>query len=199
MKFWTKRFAAAALLLSLPFAGAGAAVPSDAMACRTNCSQDATKSGLVRLAASSAAFAVPRFNSALSSHQNTPLVRVQATTDVDAKPPPNWKPTPEVVMEVQQTLSELGYDPGPTDGLMGSSTARAIRKFEKERNLKETGQITFALVKRLEGETKAQEGEASAAATESEQPASETETDITITEDPATYDLGNLSELNDFD
>lgn len=55
----------------------------------------------------------------------------------DAAPAPHY--TREQVAETQQILTELGYDPGPVDGLMGRRTRRAIRDFEDARGLPVTG------------------------------------------------------------
>lgn len=45
------------------------------------------------------------------------------------------------VEELQQILKDAGFEPGPTDGVMGSLTRSAIRKFQKTKGLKPTGKI----------------------------------------------------------
>lgn len=55
----------------------------------------------------------------------------------------------EDIRAVQQLLAELGYEPGPEDGLMGDRTAAAIREFQTEEGLTVTGQPTPALLARL--------------------------------------------------
>jgi len=45
----------------------------------------------------------------------------------------------ETVHRAQRKLKELGYNPGPIDGLMGSKTKAAIRKFQSNYNLPKTG------------------------------------------------------------
>ena len=45
------------------------------------------------------------------------------------------------VLHVQKRLEELGFDPGPIDGLMGSRTRRAIRNFQKQAVLPVTGEL----------------------------------------------------------
>lgn len=57
--------------------------------------------------------------------------------------------TTAFIKSVQQTLSGLGYDPGPIDGLLGSSTETAIKKFEASRKLPVTGKINGRMVKEL--------------------------------------------------
>jgi peptidoglycan hydrolase-like protein with peptidoglycan-binding domain len=53
------------------------------------------------------------------------------------------------VMAVQQILADLGYDPGTPDGTVGSSTAEAIKAFQRDRNVPETGQVTIDLLNEL--------------------------------------------------
>jgi peptidoglycan hydrolase-like protein with peptidoglycan-binding domain len=45
------------------------------------------------------------------------------------------------VEEIQKILKDAGFDPGPVDGVMGGQTRSAIRKFQKEKGLKQTGKI----------------------------------------------------------
>ncbi|XSG81226.1 MAG: peptidoglycan-binding domain-containing protein [Methyloligella sp. ZOD6] len=56
----------------------------------------------------------------------------------------------DMVRAVQQTLADLGYAPGPVDGMMGQNTADAIRAFQKDRQLAETGEITPTLLQEME-------------------------------------------------
>jgi protocatechuate 3,4-dioxygenase beta subunit len=44
----------------------------------------------------------------------------------------------------QQQLTNLGFDPGPVDGLMGPMTAGALRAFQQSRGLNPTGQLDEA-------------------------------------------------------
>ncbi|MFD0986757.1 peptidoglycan-binding domain-containing protein [Methyloligella solikamskensis] len=62
----------------------------------------------------------------------------------DASPPG------DMVKAVQQTLADLGYAPGPVDGMMGRNTADAIRQFQKDRKLAETGEISPTLLQEME-------------------------------------------------
>jgi peptidoglycan hydrolase-like protein with peptidoglycan-binding domain len=50
---------------------------------------------------------------------------------------------------VQSGLSELGYEPGPVDGIMGDQTRDAIRQFERHRRLPESGEISERLIEEL--------------------------------------------------
>jgi peptidoglycan hydrolase-like protein with peptidoglycan-binding domain len=45
------------------------------------------------------------------------------------------------VKEVQQSLLDKGYSPGPVDGVMGSRTRGAIRQYQKSENLPVTGRL----------------------------------------------------------
>ena len=45
------------------------------------------------------------------------------------------------VYQVQKRLKELGYDPGPIDGIWGKQTESAIRKFQSDNSLSKTGRI----------------------------------------------------------
>jgi peptidoglycan hydrolase-like protein with peptidoglycan-binding domain len=50
---------------------------------------------------------------------------------------------------VQRHLRDLGYDPGPVDGLIGPRTREAIRRFERDRGDTPTGSIRFVLLEQL--------------------------------------------------
>jgi peptidoglycan hydrolase-like protein with peptidoglycan-binding domain len=53
------------------------------------------------------------------------------------------------VRAVQEGLARLGYSPGPPDGVIGIRTRDAIRQFEQDRNLTETGTITDELAQEV--------------------------------------------------
>ncbi|VAW13444.1 TPR repeat, SEL1 subfamily [hydrothermal vent metagenome] len=57
------------------------------------------------------------------------------------------------IARVQRLLIELGYDPGPNDGLDGPKTRQAIKIFERERGLPVTGRAIIGVVKALEAAT----------------------------------------------
>ncbi len=56
--------------------------------------------------------------------------------------------TPIIVRKLQQALLAAGYNPGIIDGIIGSSTVRAIASYQKEKNLA-VGQITIDTLKSL--------------------------------------------------
>lgn len=60
------------------------------------------------------------------------------------------KPSVKYTKEAQQILTDLGYDPGPVDGVIGERTRNAIRKFERNIGRPETGKPTKALITALD-------------------------------------------------
>ncbi|MGE5267733.1 MAG: peptidoglycan-binding protein [Deltaproteobacteria bacterium] len=62
------------------------------------------------------------------------------------------KPGPKaeaLIRSVQTSLSKLGYKVGRPDGRLGESTIAAIRSFEKQQSMPDTGRISGDLVTRL--------------------------------------------------
>ncbi len=55
----------------------------------------------------------------------------------------------DVIHTVQTSLTKLGYRPGRIDGELSPQTARAIREFEVDQTLSETGRVSGPLVVRL--------------------------------------------------
>lgn len=53
------------------------------------------------------------------------------------------------VSAVQDGLARLGYSPGPQDGVLGGRTRDAIRRFEQDRNWKQTGTVTEELAQEI--------------------------------------------------
>ncbi len=49
------------------------------------------------------------------------------------------------VAGIQRDLATLGFDPGPVDGVLGQKTRGAIRRFQAEHNLSETGRVSDRL------------------------------------------------------
>jgi len=58
--------------------------------------------------------------------------------------------TNQLVSILQHTLKDLGYDPGPTDGLIGPRTREAIRQFQLSEGRSTTGRIDFELLRDLD-------------------------------------------------
>ena len=61
----------------------------------------------------------------------------------------------KTVARAQRALTGLGYQPGPVDGLMGPRTQAAIRAFQEAAGLPATGELSAALVTRIEAENAA--------------------------------------------
>ncbi len=60
-----------------------------------------------------------------------------------------------LLRSVQSSLAQLGYAPGPVDGLMGRNTRIAIQNFERDNGLPETGQPTADLLARIDAQADA--------------------------------------------
>jgi peptidoglycan hydrolase-like protein with peptidoglycan-binding domain len=69
-----------------------------------------------------------------------------ATDSSDCRPTP---PTAEGVTELQRLLAKLGYQPGPADGIVGNQTEAAIRMFEHDFAMQDTGVATNSLLHKL--------------------------------------------------
>lgn len=70
--------------------------------------------------------------------------------DSNRKAPNRIPPaTTALITSIQLTLDKLGYDPGPVDGVWGTSTQNAIRKFESDRKIPEKGRISGRLLNEL--------------------------------------------------
>lgn len=76
------------------------------------------------------------------------VVRSPATTPTQYIPPEK-KNNKETVLQVQKKLKELGYSPGPADGVMGKKTKTAIQQYQKSKGLDETGEINQATIASL--------------------------------------------------
>ncbi|WP_342642886.1 peptidoglycan-binding domain-containing protein [Rhodoligotrophos ferricapiens] len=50
---------------------------------------------------------------------------------------------------IQRGLAELGYQPGPADGIAGRQTREAIMQFQRDRDLPVTGQLDETVLKEL--------------------------------------------------
>lgn len=67
--------------------------------------------------------------------------------DSDNTPVPDETKT--LVRTVQKTLTKLGYDSGPEDGLWGTATRKAIEQFERDHKLTVKGRISGQFLKAL--------------------------------------------------
>lgn len=58
-------------------------------------------------------------------------------------------PQSMTIAQIQQRLSQLGYKPGPADGKMGKNTIEALKKFQQDNNLTNTGRADNETVAKL--------------------------------------------------
>ena len=56
----------------------------------------------------------------------------------------------QLVRNIQEALSEMGYDPGRADGIMGRKTAAAIRQYQEDRGLLIDGKATPELAAHIQ-------------------------------------------------
>lgn len=87
----------------------------------------------------------------------------QRIRDAVSQPPPAKAPAKSAAVQegaaekkvrtVQTGLSELGYTPGPIDGVVGQQTVDAIKSFEADRRMKITGEISDRLIRELRSTT----------------------------------------------
>lgn len=88
---------------------------------------------------------------------------VQAVTTPATSPSPAVPATPSSVpnrpltagaetLEAQRWLYELGFDPGPRDGVSGPSTVAAVRRYEATRKWTITGNLDVRLLEYLRAE-----------------------------------------------
>jgi len=56
----------------------------------------------------------------------------------------------DLVFRVQKALRELGYDPGPADGVAGAQTVSAIMAFQRDHNETATGTVSQSLFDSLQ-------------------------------------------------
>ena len=69
--------------------------------------------------------------------------------------PPREDATSNMVSRVQEELRELGYNPGPVDGIMGPRTRQALRQYQWDNNLATTGRLNAETRRNLLGEGQA--------------------------------------------
>lgn len=54
------------------------------------------------------------------------------------------------VLEAQRALRDLGYDPGPLDGICGPKTRAALEKYQTTERLPATGELDGLTLQRLD-------------------------------------------------
>jgi peptidoglycan hydrolase-like protein with peptidoglycan-binding domain len=53
------------------------------------------------------------------------------------------------IRRVQEALKAAGHDPGPIDGVMGPRTQEALREYQKQENINQTGRLDQETMSKL--------------------------------------------------
>jgi localization factor PodJL len=93
--------------------------------------------------------AVEAWHPASTDAENAPAGDATAT-GTDADPTTGEK---ALVARVQALLTDLGFDPGPADGVVGDKTRDAIRDYQNQLGLVVDGQVSTVLLSHLESVT----------------------------------------------
>jgi peptidoglycan hydrolase-like protein with peptidoglycan-binding domain len=59
-------------------------------------------------------------------------------------------PKPQFVRQAQRALRDLGYSPGPIDGIVGPQTHAALAKYQDAEQLPVTGELDLETMTRLD-------------------------------------------------
>lgn len=59
-------------------------------------------------------------------------------------------PAPRFVREAQRALRDLGYQPGPVDGVVGQRTKQALVKYQRAERIQVTGRLDSETMVRLD-------------------------------------------------
>jgi len=73
-------------------------------------------------------------------------VHLKETKEIQPAPK---KLSKEDIRKLQERLTELGYSPGPVDGMWGKKTEAALKKFQEEHGLSVTGKFDTETTKKL--------------------------------------------------
>ncbi|MGH7316075.1 MAG: peptidoglycan-binding domain-containing protein [Candidatus Rokuibacteriota bacterium] len=60
------------------------------------------------------------------------------------------RPAPRFVREAQQALRDLGYRPGPVDGVVGPRTKGALAQYQRAEKIQVTGRLDAETMVRLD-------------------------------------------------
>ena len=74
---------------------------------------------------------------AATTNTNTNAIKAETTPVTEASPAaaPTPAPTSGKISQIQEALRAKGYDPGPTDNVLGAKTREALTQFQKDNNL----------------------------------------------------------------
>jgi len=59
-------------------------------------------------------------------------------------------PAPRFVREAQRALRDLGYQPGPLDGVVGRRTKEALTRYQRAERIRVTGRLDSETMVRLD-------------------------------------------------
>ncbi len=89
-------------------------------------------------------------NSPFAPFAQARLQSVSSTQTASLTPSaPPADPTPSDIREAQQMLSDLGYSPGPPDGIMGSRTRESLMRFQSQEALPVNGEVSDGVLAQL--------------------------------------------------
>lgn len=71
-------------------------------------------------------------------------------------------PAPRYVREAQRALRDLGYRPGPVDGVVGRQTKEALVKYQRSQKIAVTGRLDSETMVRLDIQKRLFQGQARA-------------------------------------
>jgi cytosine/adenosine deaminase-related metal-dependent hydrolase len=77
-------------------------------------------------------------------------LRTNAIPVLVAAPEQPGPPEPRFVRDAQRALRELGYAPGPIDGVIGAKTRSALTRYQQAQRLPATGQLDAETMARLD-------------------------------------------------
>lgn len=72
-----------------------------------------------------------------------------ATPNIASLLPPGEVPVSQRIVEIQKALARLGYGPIRIDGRIGETTKQAIERFERDRRLPVTGEVSERVIREL--------------------------------------------------
>jgi peptidoglycan hydrolase-like protein with peptidoglycan-binding domain len=94
--------------------------------------------------------AVPPARAAQLTQKNNRQIQQDRTNDANRKQWSNQTISKDRVRQVQTSLKEHGFDPGPIDGVMGPKTMMALRNFQSGQGLTSSGMIDEPTMNALE-------------------------------------------------
>lgn len=72
---------------------------------------------------------------ATTTNTNALKAETAPVTEVPPAAAPTPAPTSGKISQIQEALRAKGYDPGPTDNVLGAKTREALMQFQKDNNL----------------------------------------------------------------